>query len=104
MSRLLHPSNLIPVVIIAAVAAMVTWANVHDGKRARTPYTAAPPIGTAGAQKTSREDLDRQVRDMEARLTTHPDDAGAGLLLADALLRQTRVTGNPGLSLKAEEL
>src|SRR3954452_21925254 len=41
---------------------------------------------------------------MEARITLHPDDHGAALLLADALLRQTRVTGNAGLAIRAEQV
>src|SRR5216683_2848560 len=104
MRRFLHPQNLIPAAIIAAVAAMVVYANVRDGRRIRQPYTAAPPIGTPGAPRTSREDLDRRVAEMDARLAKHPEDAGAALLLSDALLRQTRITGNPGLTLRAEHV
>ena len=103
MRRWLQPQNLVPVAIIAAVAAMVAYANVRDGRRSRQPYTAAPPIGTPGAPRTSREDLDRRVAEMDARLAKQPEDAGAALLLADALLRQARVTGNPGLTLRAEQ-
>jgi cytochrome c-type biogenesis protein CcmH/NrfG len=102
MRRFLQPQHLIPVAIIAAVAAMVAYANVRDGRRSRQPYTAAPPVGTPGAPSTSR-DLQRRVAEMEARLAQHPEDAGAALLPADALLRQTRVTGNPGLTLRAEQ-
>src|SRR5258708_25049816 len=82
---------------------MVAYANWRDGKRSRQPSTAALPAGAAGGIKTSREDLDRRVKEMEARLTAHPDDHGAALLLSDALLRQTRSTGNPGLALRAEQ-
>ena len=104
MRRFLELRNLVPVAIIAAVAAMVAYANVRDARGGRRPYTAAPPIGTPGAPRTSRDDLARRAADMEARLATDPDDAGAALLLADALLRQTRVTGNPGLTLRAEQV
>lgn len=83
---------------------MVAYANVRDARRSRQPFTAAPPIGTPGAPRTSREDLERRVAEMEARLARHPEDAGAALLLADALLRQTRVTGNSGLTLRAEQV
>ena len=41
---------------------------------------------------------------METRLAKRPDDSGAAMLLADALLRQTRVTGNPGLAVRAEQV
>lgn len=104
MRRFLQPQTLVPAVVIAAVAAMVAGANIRDARRSRQPYTAAPPIGTPGAPTTSREDLDRRVADMERRLASHPEDSGAALLLADALLRQTRVTGNAGLTGRAEQL
>ena len=99
-----NPSVFVPLAIIAAVAAMVAYANWRDGKRSRQPYTAARLAGSTGSVRTSREDLDRRVKDMEARLASHPDDNGAALLLADALLRQTRVTGNPGLARRAEQV
>jgi tetratricopeptide (TPR) repeat protein len=104
MRRLLRASTLIPVAIIAVVTAMVAYANWRDAIRTRAAHTPGSPIGTLGAPTTSREGLDGRVRDMEARLLKHPDDTGAALLLADALLRQTRVKGNPGLSLRAEEV
>jgi tetratricopeptide (TPR) repeat protein len=104
MRRFLHPQTLVPVAIIAAVAAMVAVANIREARRSRQPYTAAPPIGTPGAPTTSRDDLARRVADMERRLQSHPEDSGAALLLADALLRQARVTGNAGLSGRAEQV
>src|SRR5437762_13410913 len=97
-------SNLIGIVIIAAVAAMVAIANWRDGHRSRNGDTIAAPIGTPGGPTTSREELAQRVNDMEARLAAHPDDAGAAILLADALLRQTRVLGNPGLAVRAERI
>jgi tetratricopeptide (TPR) repeat protein len=95
--------NVVPVVMIAAVATMVAYASWRDHKQSRAPFTAAPPIGTPGAPSTSRENLARRIDEMESRLKTHPDDAGARLALADALLRQTRVTGNAGLAMRAEK-
>ena len=97
-------SNLIGIAIIAAVAAMVAMANWRDAHRGRDGDTIAAPIGTPGAPKTSREELAQRVKDMDARLAAHPDDAGAAMLLADALLRQTRVLGNPGLAVRAERV
>ena len=104
MRRSLQPHTLVPFVIIAAVAAMVAAANIRDIRRSRQPYTAAPSVGTPGAPTTSREDLERRVADMERRLREHPEDSGAALLLADALLRQTRVTGNASLTGRAEQV
>ncbi len=104
MRRRLQPQNLIPVAIIAAVAAMVAFANVRESRRALRPYTAAPSLGAPGAPPTSREELNKRIAAMDARLTQQPDDAGAALLLADALLRQSRVAGNPGLASRAEQV
>src|SRR5262245_61423173 len=95
--------NIVPVVIIVAVAAMLGYANWRDSKQSRAPFTAAPPIGTPGAPTTSRENLARRIDEMDARLKMHPDDAGARLALADALLRQTRVTGSAGVAMRAEQ-
>src|SRR5204862_862000 len=78
--------------------------NCPDGHRSRNGDTIAAPIGTPGGPTTSREELAQRVNDMEARLAAHPDDAGAAILLADALLRQTRVLGNPGLAVRAERI
>ena len=61
-----------------------------------------PPLGTPGAMTTARADLDRAIAAMDARLSRKPDDAAAAVTLADALLRQTRVTGNAGLAWRAE--
>src|SRR5215831_20294336 len=50
---------------------------------------------------TARADLDRTIAAMERRLAAAPADAAAAVALADALLRQTRVTGNAGLAGRA---
>ena len=102
--RPIKPSSFVSIAIIVGVTAMVAVANWRDVHRSRDSYTAAPPIGTPGAPKTSREELEQRVKEMDARLASHPDDAGAAILLADALLRQTRVTGNLGLAVRAEHV
>jgi tetratricopeptide (TPR) repeat protein len=96
-------ANIVPVVMIVAVAAMVAYASWRDDRQSRAPYTATPPIGTPGAPTTSREDLARRIEAMDEQLRTHPNDAGARVALADALLRQTRVTGNASLAMRAEK-
>ena len=103
MRRFIQPSYLAPSLIIAAVFMMVAYANWRDAARSRERHTVARPLGTPGAPATSREALDRRINDMEARLAKKPDDAGAALALADALLRQTRVSGNAGLAVRAEQ-
>ena len=90
-----------PVVIIAAVAAMIAVANWRDVRRSRVASTRPSSLGTRGAG-TGREDLSKRIVDLRARVAAKPDDVGAAVMLADALVRQTRVTGNSGLAIEAE--
>jgi tetratricopeptide (TPR) repeat protein len=104
MRRLLTPSTSIPSVIIASVIAMVVSANIREGRRDRRPFTTAPSLGASGAPATTRDGLARRITEMESRVAARPDDVGAAVLLADALIRQTRVTGNVGLTQQAERV
>jgi tetratricopeptide (TPR) repeat protein len=104
MRRLLTPSTSVPLVIIASVVAMVVSANIREGRRARRPFTTAPSLGAAGAPLSTREGLEQRITDMASRLSAQPDDVRAAVLLADALIRQTRVTGNAGLTQRAERV
>ncbi len=70
----------------------------------RERQAVVPMLGAAGAPSTSREDLAATIASMDARLSTRPDDAAAAVMLADALLRQTRVTGNAALANRAERV
>jgi len=88
----------IGVVAIAAVAITLANRSASRGRGAGSQTDA-----TIGAPLTSRDGLQRTIRDMERRLRERPDDAGAAVSLADALLRQARVSNNPGLALRAEE-
>ena len=54
----------------------------------------APAVGMPGAPPTSAEGLRQRISEMENRLQERPHDTGAAVLLADALLRQARVTGD----------
>ena len=36
------------------------------------------------------------IGELRARVSAHPEDSGAAVMLADALVRQTRITGNSG--------
>jgi tetratricopeptide (TPR) repeat protein len=103
MKRLFTPSNVVTAVVIAVVIGMVAYANWRDGKRVRVD-TSARSIGLPGAPTTSREDLERRVKEMESRLAQRPDDVRAATLLAEALVREMRVTGNAGLAMRAEQI
>jgi len=73
----------------------------------RSPHSVAPvgavaPLGAQSAPGTSREALAETVRVTQAKLKLAPTDASAAVRLADALMRQARVLGNPGLVIQAE--
>ena len=68
------------------------------------PASIAPPMGMPGAPPTSAEGLRQRISEMENRLQDRPQDAGAAVLLADALLRQSRVTGDGRLPARAGSL
>jgi tetratricopeptide (TPR) repeat protein len=53
---------------------------------------------------TSREALERTIDDLQRRLKDDPADAGVAAVLADALIRQSRVTGRATLALRAEQV
>ena len=101
MRRFFTPSTIVPVAIIAAVAAMIAVANWRDVRRGRVASTRPMTMGTRGAN-TGREDLTKRIVELRAAVTRRPHDAGAAVMLADALARQTRVTGNGGLAIEAE--
>jgi tetratricopeptide (TPR) repeat protein len=69
------------------------------------PAATLPPaalVDALGTTPTSRAELLRTIATMDARLERNDADAAAAVRLADALLRQTRVTGNGGLAIRAE--
>ena len=113
MRRLINPANLISLAIVAVVIAIVARANWKDGQQSRGRDSAALPLagplagtgaGTGAGFTTSRADLEARVKAMDARVASHPDDVRAALQLADGLLRLTRVTGNTGLAVRAEDI
>ena len=57
---------------------------------------------TAAAPSTTRKGLEQTIEDMRARIVRVPTDARAAVVLADALLRQARVSGDAGLAVEAE--
>jgi tetratricopeptide (TPR) repeat protein len=86
--------------LLAAAALCAAAACARPAPVARE--RAIPLFGTPGGGTTEREDLDRTINAMNARLAAKPDDAAAAVTLADALLRQTRVKGNAGFAMRAE--
>jgi tetratricopeptide (TPR) repeat protein len=94
-----------PAKYLAAIGAGVLVAGAACSTRpalTREQQVAIPMLGAPGAPATSRDGLTNTITQMDARLASTPDDAAAAVRLADALLRQTRVTGNAGLAIRAE--
>lgn len=90
-------------VVGGAIAAAVLVIVVMIWRSGPSYEDASQPgrLGAAGAPTTSREDLARAIERMEARLAADASDRGAAILLADALMRQARVTGQAALTHRA---
>jgi tetratricopeptide (TPR) repeat protein len=84
--------------VIAASVAVIAWAN----SRTSRGRDGSQQNATAAASVTSREGLQDTIEAMERRLREQPNDATAAVSLADALLRQARVSGTAGPALRAE--
>ncbi|HET6955083.1 MAG TPA: tetratricopeptide repeat protein [Vicinamibacterales bacterium] len=88
----------IAIVIVGVVAGFIVRANRQErrfaGETSRPVESSAPTL--------SREGLQRTIERQRAELDRNPTNARAAVSLADALLRQARVSGNAGLALEAE--
>ncbi len=73
-------------------------------KAATTRTTSVTPLLGSGQISTSRHDLARTIATMREKVANAPNDAAAAVTLADALLRETRVSGNAGLAKEAERV
>jgi len=93
----------LPALIIGGVIAMVGYANWRDMRQTREVVASRVRPATS-APVTSREQLEQQVQTLTARLADHPHDIASAVRLADAILRQTRVTGSAALSFRAEAI
>lgn len=87
--------------LVYGLAIVETMACARPSSR---PVAHVTPLLGTGHVSTSRQDLERTIVTMRARVAASPADATAAVTLADALLRQTRVTGNAGLANEAERV
>ena len=104
MGRVRRVEWIIAAVVIGVAAAVVPHLIGRDARQTVEPGSVAPVVGMPGAPQTSAEGLRQRISEMERRLEERPQDAGAAVLLADALLRQARVTGDGRLSGRAGSL
>lgn len=81
--------------LLAGMAAAVApHVLSRPARRAADPIHMEPPVGMPGGPPTTVEGLRDRIGVMERRLQAQPDDIGAAVLLADALLRQARATND----------
>ncbi|MFN8058423.1 MAG: hypothetical protein U0Q12_04610 [Vicinamibacterales bacterium] len=98
------PAKVLPVVFTLIVVGVVSYANWRDATRSRDASRSARSLpGRTTAVKTSRADLAARIGELESTLRANSADVGSAVLLGDALMRQARVTGNVGLTARAEE-
>lgn len=83
---------LVPSAAIVATA-LVVGATIRDARQTVAAPVAAPAVHLP-SRGTSRADLAGIVSSMTSRLSAHPDDGVAVVLLADALLRMQRVNND----------
>jgi tetratricopeptide (TPR) repeat protein len=88
----------IAIAIVGVVAAFIVRVNRHERRFARDTSRQAE----SSAPTLSREGLQRTIERQRAELDRNPANGRAAVSLADALLRQARVSGNAGLALEAE--
>src|SRR4026208_370776 len=89
------------IVVLAIVVIIATAAC----SRPATPQTRSvtPLLGTDHLT-TSRAELQRTIAKMREKVAKGTHELAAAVTLADALLRQTRVSGNAGLAREAERV
>jgi tetratricopeptide (TPR) repeat protein len=94
---------------VTMLAATVAAVAPHVISRAKPSLDAeavsiGPAVGMPGAHSTTTSGLLQRIDEMEARLRAQPDDTGAAVLLADALLRQARATNDGRPAGRASEV
>ena len=96
----------IAVTILAATVAAVAPHVISRAQSSRNgeALSIGPAVGMPGAPATSASGLRQRIDEMEARLRAQPDDTGAAVLLADALLRQARATNDGRPAGRAREV
>ena len=95
---------LVLIIVTASIAAMVSHLNWNESQTDPQAVSIGPAVGMPGAPPTSAEGLSQRIGEMEKRLRERPDDHGAAVLLADALLRQARVSADGRAVFRSESV
>jgi tetratricopeptide (TPR) repeat protein len=98
----INPRILIGSLVLASLAGLVAY----RWPPGRPPISdvVIPLVGAPGGPSTSRDDLTRTIRALESRWRGNGPNGTVAARLADALLRQARVSNNLGLAVRAEEV
>lgn len=91
-------------ILAAAAAAVLPHLIPLARPLPEAPLSVGSAVGMPGAPPTTTSALTQRIADMESRLRTAPDDTGAAVLLADALLRQARATNDGRPAGRASEV
>ena len=92
----------VPTLAILAALAVVVFATTRD-EPARPRSAAVDLIGSLGAPVTDPNGLSGRIAALEAALAANPRDHASGIALAEALVRQSRVTGNGAFAARGEQ-
>ena len=87
---------------IVVLAIVVGIATAACSRPASSRIRSVTPLLGTDHLTTSRAELERTIATMREKVAKAPNDVAAAVTLADALLRQTRVSGNAGLAREAE--
>jgi tetratricopeptide (TPR) repeat protein len=90
--------------IAAGLVLVGSGVAVYEATHWQKAPVTAPAIRAelAGGGSTAREHLARTISEMEHRVAANAGDEHAAVALADALMRQARVTGDTSLPKRAE--
>jgi tetratricopeptide (TPR) repeat protein len=91
-------------IVAAASAAVLPHVIPLARPLPEPPLSIGSAVGMPGAPPTTPSGLSQRIAEMESRLRTAPDDTGAAVLLADALLRQARATNDGRPAGRASEV
>src|SRR4029450_9964216 len=90
--------------ILAAAVAAVVPHLISGARPPEAPLSIGPAVGLPGPPPTTSSRLQQRIDDRDRRLRATPNDTGAAVLLADALLRQARATNDGRPAGRASEV
>ena len=90
--------------LVAAVVAIVGAARWREARPSAGPSEVLPRLNVRGAPPSSPQGLAARVTDMRRRLDANPEDVAAAVVLAEALLRQSRAAGTGAAAAQSEQV